>query len=254
VMSGVVPVAGGELLFSSFGRQDGPDVSGALAGWGPRRAEGGAAVGDTQHAAVAVALSIVAQPAQAAGGLLHQGRVDDLQRVLHDRIGGRQLAEPDQFQEPGVDDRALGQRRAAVTGVASVIPCPNFKNISRDYAFNGVDSRACLELKNSRHRGDNATSPGNSWIRGRCTGNANSSSSSTDPLQRHLIAFNRQTQWHRSVLPTARSQGRRSEPSHRLNISGRRADQVPRAIMVFGVTVASSPIQVPLLFPSLVFN
>ncbi len=69
--------------------------------------------------AIAVPVAVVALPAVAAGGGALDGRVDDRDAVHDRRVVRGQLAEADELEEPGVDDRALVERRAAVPDVVA---------------------------------------------------------------------------------------------------------------------------------------
>ena len=73
----------------------------------------GAAVAGT----VAVAVAVVAVPARSAVGIGADRRVHDGQRCEDVRVVRGQLAEPGELEEPGVDHRALVERRPAVADV-----------------------------------------------------------------------------------------------------------------------------------------
>src|SRR2546430_12952541 len=56
-------------------------------------------------------VAVVAQPPRAARRLLLDGLVHHRQRVQNVRVGGRQLAEANQLEESGIDDRRSEERR-----------------------------------------------------------------------------------------------------------------------------------------------
>src|SRR5205085_4556426 len=70
--------------------------------------------GMSVNRAVAVAIAVVAVPARPARRGRLDRLVDDLQRRGHVGVGRRELAEPDELEETGVDHRALVERGTAV--------------------------------------------------------------------------------------------------------------------------------------------
>src|SRR5690349_18441509 len=115
---------GGQVVLATFAGEYGPDpADGGLAAPSAvqRRGQGSGREANVPRAAVgllAVPVPVVAVPELAAGGLHAELRIHHLDRVDDGRVGGGLDTEPDEFQEAGVDDRALADAvRPAVTDV-----------------------------------------------------------------------------------------------------------------------------------------
>src|SRR5690348_4640234 len=105
--------SGGQVVFAAFAGEYRPDpADGGLAAPSAvqRGRQGSRGEADIPRAAVgllAVPVPVVAVPELAVGGLHAELCVDHLDRVDDGRVGGGLDAEPDEFQEAGVDDLAL---------------------------------------------------------------------------------------------------------------------------------------------------
>jgi len=109
---------GDQVMLAALGREHWPGVAGAHVQRRPRPTFERARV-VRQDMAVAIPVAVVAQPPRAARRLLLDGLVRHRQRVQNVRVGGRQLAEANQLEESGIDDRALVERRAAIADVVA---------------------------------------------------------------------------------------------------------------------------------------